>query len=85
MSITKHGNGRLRQELVEAAWRMVRGQPGYWLTKKRTETLGPGSKAHKRSRKKAIVAYARQLFVDLWKWRTGRITAAELGWEMTSS
>jgi hypothetical protein len=26
------------------------------------------------------VALARQLAVDLWRWRTGRCTMAELGW-----
>jgi hypothetical protein len=26
------------------------------------------------------VALARQLAIDLWRWRTGRATAAELGW-----
>jgi len=25
---------------------------------------------------------ARQLAIDLWRWRTGRCTAAELGWEL---
>jgi hypothetical protein len=27
------------------------------------------------------VAYARALFVDLWKWKTGRVTAERLGWQ----
>jgi hypothetical protein len=30
-------------------------------------------------RKKAVVALARQLAVDLWRWRTGRCTLADLG------
>jgi hypothetical protein len=30
-------------------------------------------------RKKTVVALARQLAVDLWRWRTGRATLAELG------
>lgn len=30
-------------------------------------------------RKKTVVALARQLAVDLWRWRTGRTTLAELG------
>ena len=30
-------------------------------------------------RKKAIVAVARQLAVDLWRIRTGRVSAAKLG------
>ena len=30
-------------------------------------------------RKKTVVALARQLAVDLWRWRTGRASLAELG------
>jgi transposase len=82
LSITKAGNRRLRTALIEMAWRLVLHQPNYWLTKKWAPILSPKAKAHRRSRKKAIVAYARQLFVDLWKWKTGRLTAEHLGWEM---
>lgn len=85
LSITKAGNRRLRSALVEMAWRMVHHQPGYWLTRKWAPILDPRAKGHRRSRKKAIVAYARQLFIDLWKWKTGRITAEALGWEMTGA
>ena len=31
-------------------------------------------------KKKTVVALARQLAVDLWRWRTGRCTLADLGW-----
>jgi transposase len=82
LSITKRGNRRLRTALIEMAWRMALHQPDYWLTKKWASILDPRAKAHRRSRKKAIVAYARQLFVDLWKWKTGRITAQQLVWQM---
>jgi len=82
LSITKRGNRRLRTALVEMAWRLALHQPDYWLTQKWAHVLSPGAKAHRRSRKKAIVAYARALFVDLWKWKTGRITAERLGWQM---
>jgi transposase len=82
LNITKVGNRRLRTALVEMAWRLALHQPNYWLTKKWAPILDPKAKAHRRSRKKAIVAYARQLFVDLWKWKTGRITAERLGWDM---
>lgn len=82
LSITKRGNRRLRTALIEMAWRLARYQPDYWLTKKWAAILCPKAKAHRRARKKAIVAYARQLFVDLWKWKTGRITAERLGWQM---
>src|SRR2546428_33351 len=31
-------------------------------------------------RKKAVVALARQLAIDLWRWRTGRANLGDLGW-----
>jgi len=37
-------------------------------------------KATKAARKKAVVAIARQLAVALWRWRTGRVQPADLGW-----
>ena len=36
----------------------------------------------KAARKKAIVAMARQMAVDLWRWRTGRVPALTFGWTM---
>jgi hypothetical protein len=38
--------------------------------------------SHSRKRKQAIVAVARQLAVDLWRWQTGRVTPEQLGWKM---
>src|SRR5437588_9932813 len=84
LSITKAGNKRLRTTLIELAWRMVFYQPNYWLVKKWQKVL-LNPKAHNRRRKQVIVAFARQLFVDLWKWRTGRATAQSLGWVMASA
>lgn len=82
LSITKAGNRRLSTCLIECAWRLVLQQPDYWLVKKwRGVLLNP--KAHVRRRKQAIVAFARQLLVDLWKWKTGRTTPAALGWKMS--
>lgn len=81
LSINKAGNPRLRTALVEAAWRMVRYQPHTPLIQKwKRVLLNP--KAHKRARKKAIVAVARQLMVDLWRWSTGRVSSQQLGWVM---
>ena len=77
-SVTKHGNPRLRAALVELAWRMVRFQPDYPPVKKRLPVLARGAKATGAARKKAIVAVARQLAVDLWRLNTGRATAEEL-------
>ena len=36
-------------------------------------------------KKKIAVALARQLAIDLWRWRTGRATAAELGWTLNAA
>jgi transposase len=80
--VTKHGNPRLRAALVECAWRMVRFQPNYPPVKKRLSVLAPqarGARASGGQRKKAIVAVARHLAVDLWRIHTGRCSAAQLG------
>jgi transposase len=77
--VTKHGNPRLRAALVEAAWRLVRFQPNYRAVVKWRKILAKGALATGAARKKAIVAVARQLAVDLWRIRTGRCTAAQLG------
>lgn len=78
-SVTKRGNPRVRAALVECAWRMVHFQPQYPPVKKRLHLLGKGSPAPGAVRKKAIVAVARRLAVDLWRLHTGRCTAAQLG------
>jgi transposase len=77
--VTKHGNPRLRAALVEAAWRLVRFQPNYPPVRKWRRILSKGALATGAARKKAIVAVARQLAVDLWRIRTGRVKAEELG------
>ncbi len=77
--VTKHGNPRLRAALVETAWRLVRFQPEYKPVVKWRHTLAKGALATGAARKKAIVAVARQLAVDLWRIRTGRVQPAELG------
>jgi transposase len=81
LSITKHGNVRLRTALVELAWRLVLWQRDCKLVKKWWPVLG-NPKASRAARKKAIVAVARQMAVDWWRWRTGRVTPEELGWTM---
>ena len=77
--VTKHGNPRLRAALVELAWRMVRFQPHYRAVRKWKERLAKGTLTTGAARKKAIVALARQLAVDLWRVRTGRLTPEQLG------
>ncbi len=77
--VTKHGNPRLRAALVELAWRLVRFQPNYKAIVKWRQILVKGALATGAARKKAIVAVARQLAVDLWRIKTGRLRAEELG------
>jgi len=81
LSITKAGNRRISCCLVECAWRMVLQQPDYWLVKKWAGVL-LNKKAHVRRRKQAIVAFARQLLIDIWKWKQGKATPQTLGWKM---
>lgn len=77
-SVSKKGNPRVRAMLVEMVWRMMRWQPDYIGLKKWMPVLGdPGRSAA--ARKKAIVAIARQLAVDLWRLFTGQTTAEKLG------
>jgi transposase len=82
LSITKSGNRRLSSCLVECSWRIVFRQSNYWLVKKWKHVL-LNPKAHVRRRKRAIVAFARQFLVDLWRWKTGKTTPENLGWVMS--
>jgi transposase len=84
LSITKHGNVRLRTALIELAWRLVLWQPESKLIKKWWPIMGT-KKTTKAARKKAIVAIARQTAVDLWRWRTGRVKPEDLGWVMVGT
>lgn len=81
LSITKTGNKRFRRLLIEMAWRVVCYQPNYKPVKKAAPIL-LGLRVHARRKKQAIVALARQLAVDLWRWQTGQVTPQELGWVM---
>ena len=82
LSITRAGNRRLSCCLIECSWRLVLFQPDYWLVKKWQAVLH-NPKVHLRRRKRAIVAFARQLLIDLWKWKTGKTTPEQLGWVMS--
>ena len=84
LPITKHGNVRLRTALVELAWRLVVWQRDCVLVKKWWPVFG-NPKATKAAKKKAIVAMARQMAVDLWRWRTGRVRAETSGWVMVGT
>lgn len=83
LSINKAGSPRVRGLLVELAWRMIYYQPKYTGLKTWNRLGGP--KAAKRRRKIALVATARQVLVDVWRWQTGLSTPEELGWVMSSS
>lgn len=81
-SVTKHGNPRLRAALVECAWRLVRFQPQYPPIQRRLHLLAKGARATGAVRKKAIVAVARRLAVDLWRVHSGQCPPAKLGLQM---
>src|SRR5664279_3832884 len=74
--IDRMGNGRVRALLVEAVWRFLQWQPGWKAAAKMKTKLGAGTAM----KKKTVIALARQLPIDLWRWRTGRCTMADLGW-----
>ena len=84
LSITKTGNSRFRRLLIELAWRMVIYQPDYGPVKKARAIL-LGARTHARRKKQLIVALARQLAVDLWRWQTGQVTPEQLGWVMAQT
>src|SRR6266516_1564032 len=74
--IDRMGNGRVRSILVETVWRLLVWQP-LWISARKMKLKlldGPAM------RKKAVVALARQLAIDLWRWRTGRASLGDLGW-----
>jgi transposase len=79
--IDRHGNKHVRVLLVEAVWRLLKHQPNWHARLKFLERMKHGAAL----KKKMAVALARQLAIDLWRWRTGRATAAELGWTMQSA
>ena len=54
----------------------MRWQPNWVAARGMKVKLADGSSM----RKKTVVALARQLAIDLWRWRTGRATLADLGW-----
>jgi transposase len=75
-SIDRMGNGRVRAILVEAVWRFLRWQPNWKAAQRMKVKLADGSSM----RKKTVIALARLLAIDLWRWRTGRATFEDLGW-----
>jgi transposase len=78
LSIDKHGNPRVRAVLVELAWLLPRYQPDYKPLQRWKWVFDPKARAAS-MRKKAVVALARHLAVDLWRIKTGRAKPEELG------
>ena len=74
--VTKHGNPRVRHPLVEAVWRLQLWQPQYPPLRKLHAALGA------RARKRAVVAAARRLAIDLWRLNTGQCSARQLGLQL---
>jgi transposase len=72
-SIDKQGNRRVRHALVEAVWRLLVWQPDYPPLERLRAAKG------QRSRKRAVVAVARRLAIDLWRLATGRTTREKVG------
>jgi transposase len=63
--ISKTGRGRLRALIIQIAWGWLRFQPQSKLSKWFWQRFGHGGK---RMRKIGIVAVARRLLIDLWRY-----------------
>jgi transposase len=74
--INRCGNSVVRYTLIETVWRMTRWQPDYPPIKKLRSMIS------KRGKRRLVVAAARRLAIDLWRWATGRATAQELGLQL---
>jgi len=74
--INRCGNSVVRYTLIETVWRMTRWQPDYPPIKKLRSMVS------KRGKRRLVVAAARRLAIDLWRWATGRATAQELGLQL---
>jgi transposase len=72
-SINRYGNPRVRALLIELVWRLARWQPDYPPVRALVARIARGG-----ARRKAAVAAARRLAVDLWRLATGRTTPGKL-------
>jgi transposase len=72
-AITKHGNPRVRHQLVEAVWRLLQWQADYPPLRRLRAAVG------QRTRKRFAVAAARRQAIDLWRINTGQCSAQQLG------
>jgi transposase len=71
-SINRCGNSVVRYTLIEMMWGMVRWQPDYPPIQKLRNTLS------RRAKRRLVVAAARRLAIDLWRWSTKRASAEAL-------
>jgi transposase len=78
-SIDRQGNRRMRTLLVEAVWRLKKWNPTWRGFKKFPHVFGLHAMARGATRKRAVVACARLLAIDLWRLQTGRATLKNLG------
>ena len=69
----------MRTVLVEAVWRLKKWNPSWRGFRKFPHVFGHQATARGATRKKAVVACARLLAVDLWRLQTGRATLNDLG------
>ena len=80
-SISKHGNPRIRHNLIEASWRLLQFQKDYkpieyWKQRMCKEPFGASKK------KKMIVASARRFAIDWWRINTGQMEPEDVGLKM---
>jgi transposase len=78
-SIDRMGKRRMRTLLVEAVWRLKKWNPAWRGFKKFGHVFGSRGTVRGATRKKAVVACARLLAIDLWRVQTGRATLKDLG------
>jgi transposase len=77
--IDRQGNHRIRKQLVEAVWRMKKWNAGWRAFAKFPHIFGQGANIGPAAKKKAVVACARLLMIDLWRLNTGQTTLENLG------
>jgi len=78
-SIDRMGNARMRTMLVEAVWRLHHWNKGWRGFAKFPHVFSQGAKVGGATRKKAVVACARLLGIDLWRLETGRVSLQDVG------
>ena len=78
LSVVSSSPSRYRDKCLEMVWRMIRWHPGYTALQKWAPVLNSPT-PDPAARKKAVVARARQLAVDLWRVFTGQVEAEKFG------